>query len=139
MIFFISAILSIIFLVLGIIHINWAIGNSWGLSKALPTSENGDKLFTPGTFACLAVGIALTVVCLFYQIRPQDDNPKNWIFDYGGWLIPALFLIRAMGDFKYVGFFKKVTSTEFAMMDTKYYTPLCLGIGVLGIIVQLLK
>ena len=33
---------------------------------------------------------------------------------------------RAIGDFKYVGFFKRVRGSKFARMDTLVYSPLCL-------------
>lgn len=34
-------------------------------------------------------------------------------------------LARAVGDFRLVGFFKKVKGSEFALMDTLLYSPLC--------------
>jgi hypothetical protein len=39
-------------------------------------------------------------------------------------------LARAMGDFNYVGFFKRVRGTRFARMDTLLYSPLCLALAV---------
>jgi hypothetical protein len=35
-------------------------------------------------------------------------------------------LARAVGDFKYVGFSKRVRGTPFARLDTWIYSPLCL-------------
>lgn len=62
-----------------------------------------------------------------------------FVSKYGLGIIAAIFLIRAIGEFKYVGFFKKVKHTKFWQSDTRYYSPLCLGIGVLTIILQLMK
>jgi hypothetical protein len=45
-------------------------------------------------------------------------------------VLVAVFAIRALGDFKYVGFFKKVKNTDFAINDTKYFTPLCAFVAV---------
>jgi len=45
-------------------------------------------------------------------------------------LIAVVFLIRAMGDFKYVGFFKKVRNTRFAKLDMNFYSPLCVAVSV---------
>jgi len=41
-------------------------------------------------------------------------------------LIAVAFFFRAVGDFNYVGFFKKVKNTGFAKRDNRYYSPLCL-------------
>ena len=131
-----TSLLTITFLVLAVIHLNWAIGNTWGLKNALPTTEDGKLLFKPGPFASFAVGIGLTIFGLFYQITPQEGNSLNWIFEVLGWGIPVIFLLRAIGNFKYVGFFKKVKDTDFAKMDSKFFSPLCLGIGLLGLVVQ---
>lgn len=58
---------------------------------------------------------------------------------YTGWIIALLFFIRAIGDFKYVGFFKSVKQTTFGTMDTTYYAPLCLVISSVGIIIEILN
>lgn len=63
----------------------------------------------------------------------------NWITNYGYWIIPSIFILRAIGDFKYVGFFKKVRNTEFAKTDSKWFAPLCLTIGIFGILIQLMN
>ena len=35
-------------------------------------------------------------------------------------------LVRAIGDFGYVGFFKRKGGNPFARLDTRVYSPLCL-------------
>jgi len=44
-----------------------------------------------------------------------------------------VLLARAVGDFKYVGFFKTVRASRFAVLDTWFYSPLCalLALGAL--------
>jgi hypothetical protein len=44
------------------------------------------------------------------------------------WLAIAMagaFGLRAVGEFRLVGFFKRVKGTRFARMDTLVYSPLC--------------
>jgi hypothetical protein len=53
----------------------------------------------------------------------------------GNLAIAIIFLIRAIGDFRYVGFLKKIKNTKFAKKDTKYYSPLCSLISVLAFII----
>ena len=49
---------------------------------------------------------------------------------YSGIFLSIIFTIRAIGEFNAVGFFKKIRDTEFAIYDTKYFSPLCLILGV---------
>jgi Protein of unknown function (DUF3995) len=53
-----------------------------------------------------------------------------WVFRYGNFFIAFVFLARAIGDFKYAGFFKKVKGTPFAKNDSRFYSPLCLFLSV---------
>jgi hypothetical protein len=39
-------------------------------------------------------------------------------------------LLRAVGEFRYVGLFKRVRGTKFAVLDTYVYSPLCLLLAV---------
>jgi len=38
-----------------------------------------------------------------------------------------------------VGFFKKIKHTEFAKSDSKIFSPLCLSIGVIGVLIQFIS
>lgn len=35
-------------------------------------------------------------------------------------------LLRGVGEFRYVGLFKRVKGSRFARNDTRFYSPLCL-------------
>jgi hypothetical protein len=41
------------------------------------------------------------------------------------WAFAAVFALRCLGDFRYVGLFRCVHGTDFAVMDAKFFTPLC--------------
>ena len=118
---------------------SWALGNTFGFSEALPTNENGDRVINPRRIDSLVVGIGLISFALFYMIKGGFINYllPNWLLAFAGWLIPIIFLLRAIGDFKYVGFFKKVNSPDFGKRDTKYFSPLCLVLAIIGIIIEL--
>ena len=47
----------------------------------------------------------------------------------------AVFLARAIGDFRLVGFFKRVQGSRFARLDTLVYAPLCLILGIAALFV----
>lgn len=136
-----SIILFVIFSALGLIHFYWLSGGKWGLEKALPTKNNGEKAIEPPKIATVIVGIGLISFGLIYLIKTGLFNFQvpNWIITYGSWIIPSIFILRAIGDFNYVGIFKKIKNTEFAKADSKWFIPLCLIIGILGILIQLMN
>jgi len=45
--------------------------------------------------------------------------------------LALIFAFRALGDFRYVGFFKRVRGNLFAQRDTWFYSPLCLLLAIL--------
>jgi hypothetical protein len=133
--------LSLVFIGLGLIHFYWAIGGEYGFAASLPTTENGERVLNPTRIQCVIVGLGLTAFGLFYLMKSgliQLMTPE-WIMTYGNWIIPIIFILRAVGEFKYVGFFKSVKATNFGKLDTKFFSPLCLIIGILGMIIQLMK
>lgn len=134
-----SVILSLMFFVLALIHLNWALGGKYGFEASLPTNGNGDRVLNPRKIDCAIVGIALALFGLFYIFKADliDLELPPWIFKNGGWIIAAIFILRAIGDFKYVGFFKRVKTTDFGKRDTRLFAPLCLAMGLIGIIIQL--
>lgn len=123
------------------IHLNWVIGGKFGYVESLPTKENGERVLNPKKIDSAIIGIGLIAFGIFYMIESGliEYNLPEWIIKYGSWIIPIIFLLRAVGEFKYVGFFKSVRKTDFGKLDTKLFSPLCLIIGILGIIIQLIK
>ncbi len=133
--------LFVIFSSLSFIHFYWLLGGKWGLEKSLPTNEIGKKAMEPPKIATAIVAIGLLSFALVYLIKTSLINIQipNWIINYGSWIIPSIFILRAIGDFNYVGLFKKIKNTEFGKADSKWFVPLCLTIGILGILIQLLN
>jgi hypothetical protein len=126
-----SGILIVIFSVLAGLHLYWAAGGRWGIEHAAPVNERGKKFLNTGVAACLIVAAGLALFGAYYLILPSG------MLAIMGWIIPFIFLIRAIGDFRYVGFSKKVKSSTFAELDTKFFSPLCLMIAALGITIKL--
>ncbi|QMW02862.1 DUF3995 domain-containing protein [Spirosoma foliorum] len=121
---------SIILLVVSGIHVYWALGGNWGLRESLP-ERNGTKMLRPGRFITFIVAIIFSGMALFYLYKIGHFPSINsliptWLSQYGLWILAIIFLIRALGDFRYVGFFKRIRNSRFADLDTKFYSPLCL-------------
>jgi hypothetical protein len=137
----IAFLLSLIFIFLSAIHIYWGFDGKSGSSASIPTTSNNKPVIKPGAIDCFVVAIALLCFSIFVLIKAGVIlfALPNWLLNYGLWAITAIFLLRAIGEFKYVGFFKKIKTTQFGQLDTKYYSPLCLIIGVLSIILELIN
>ncbi|MEQ8627563.1 DUF3995 domain-containing protein [Ekhidna sp.] len=128
--------LFLIFLALSFLHFYWAFFGNWGFEQALPKNVDGSLVLAPTSIDSVIVGTALLFFALFYLfLASQVIRIPKWINRTFGWLIPIIFLIRAIGDFRYVGFLKTVDSTSFAQTDYLFYSPLCLLISILGFMV----
>ncbi|REG85421.1 DUF3995 domain-containing protein [Algoriphagus antarcticus] len=131
-----ATLLIAIFFGLALIHFYWACGGQWGFESTLPTDEHGIRLLNPKTLDSIIIGVALVLFGIFYWVTfiSKKDRFPYWLKTIGMWSIPILFALRAMGDFKYIGFFKKINSTEFANYDNLLYSPLCLTIAIIGFV-----
>ncbi|MBI5109203.1 MAG: DUF3995 domain-containing protein [Rhodocyclales bacterium] len=126
------------FALLSILHFYWAAGGRGGHIAVLPTwpAEPGataapKPALNPGTWATLGVATGLAAIALAVALRvgllgePVDHWVLRWILI----ALAALMFARAVGDFRFVGFFKSVRGTVFARADNLVYSPLCLAFG----------
>ncbi|HEY8784399.1 MAG TPA: DUF3995 domain-containing protein [Mucilaginibacter sp.] len=134
----IASFLVIVFIFLAAIHIYWAFGGKNPSVATIPTTQNNKAVINPGLFDCLVVAIGLLSFGLSILIKSgvTSFSSPGWLMNCGLWAIAAIFILRAIGEFKYIGFFKKIKTTKFGQLDTKYYAPLCLLIGILCVILE---
>ena len=112
------------------------------MDSVIPTKDKtSDKIFSPSPLSTVVVAIGLLGFGLIALGGTGlfSDGVELKYFRWGNLFIAFIFLARAVGDFNYVGFFKKIKQTKFGKNDTKYYSPLCLTIGILTIILELKK
>jgi len=95
-----SIILLIIFTSLGSIHFYWLFGGKWGLEKVIPTKDNQMSTLSIPKFATLIVALVLLLFGLVYLVKSGLSNIQvpNWIMNYGYWIIPSIFILRAIED-----------------------------------------
>lgn len=125
-----SAAVAAVLCALSGIHWYWLLGGRRGIAAAVPV--NGDQpLFQPGKPATAAVALLLAAAAYLVAgntgVVPQVLD--GWVYRWGGWTVGTVFLLRAVGDFRWVGLFKQKSDTRFAIWDTRIYSPLCLGLG----------
>ncbi len=121
-----------IFLWISIIHFYWAFGGKLWLGSVLPSTTEGVKILAPSMLDSIIVAILLLLFSILYGIQIGNRIIKTKILRFFYWFMPIIFLIRSIGDFRYVGFFKIIQNTNFAEMDTLLFSPLCLFLSLSG-------
>lgn len=122
---------TVILLIISGIHVYWGAGGQWALAGAIPQMD-GKSAFRPGRVATLIVALGLAIFAALHLARMGWlPLPLSAIWlRYSLLAVGGIFFIRAVGDFRYVGFFKRITDTAFAKLDTAYYVPLCLVLSI---------
>lgn len=141
MLFFLGITSGFIFLVLSLMHVYWAFGGVYALGKVIPTKSNESKVFKAPLFLTFLVAVFLFLVSLVYADSAEVYKVAflpEFLKEFDLIIFASIFIIRAIGDFKYVGFFKKIKGTQFAKNDSKYFSPLCVFLGIAGILIVIL-
>jgi hypothetical protein len=128
--------LVLIFSFLSVIHFYWMFGGRFGSQSVFPTKNESVSPKMPGPIPTFIVALGLLSIVLLILFKADLFLVKlpASIDRYGLRVVAAIFILRAVGDFNYVGFFKKIKQTKFGLNDTKYYSPLCFVTGVLLIL-----
>ncbi len=119
-------------MVIAAVHLYWAAGGTTWKAGAIP-SRGGVPVLSPSPLTTLLVGIALlgmavvvgSTAGLFPRFLPTG------LLRGASAVLALIFAVRAVGEFRYVGFFKQVRGSVFAGRDTYLYSPLCLLLAVL--------
>lgn len=122
--------LAVLFALLSVFHVIGAFG-LWRSLAVVPVIP-GEPPHYPASLSWLGVAGALGLAALVVLVR--GDVLLRWVPSRLSTLACAVlggvFVVRAIGDLRFFGFFRSVTDTSFAFWDTWLYTPLCLVIGL---------
>ena len=119
------------FVGLSVLHLYWALGGRAGEAAAVPELNNRPA-FAPSARSTLAVAFGLALCAVLVAASAElilSSAPPPWV-TWLAFLLALVLVARAVGDFRLVGFFKRVRGTHFARLDTTVYAPLCLVLGV---------
>jgi glucan phosphoethanolaminetransferase (alkaline phosphatase superfamily) len=135
-----SLINALIFTIISGFHFYWAMGGKVGFDVVLPSNRDASKALSPSKSITSVAALVFLSMAVFYLIKARliDFPLPQLIYNYGLYALASVLIIRAIGDFKYAGFFKTVKDTPFADYDTKYYSPLCLFLGLSTLVIQFL-
>ena len=128
---------TVIFILLSILHFYWAFGGKLWYDDVLPTSSNMQHKLNPSATAGLIIAFGLLFLALLTagNLGLFDRYIKRTYFRYSTFIITIIFLLRAIGDFKFIGFFKTVKSTSFGLNDTCFFSPLSSLIALLSLLI----
>jgi hypothetical protein len=131
---------SLVFLLLGLLHFYWAAGGKLAFGEALPKNTSGERMLNPTKPQSALVGFLLTTLSGFYltTLDMYSFDALENVKAYINWIVVIIFSLRAIGDFRYMGFFKKIRNTDFGKKDTFIYSPLCLILATNAALVELL-
>ena len=120
-----------VFASLSLVHVYWLFGGRFGHLAAIPEVD-GKLVFEPSVVATLVVAIGLVLCAMVIAgtagilALPLSQTVLAWMPR----ALAVVLLFRAMGDFRSVGFFKRIRHTHFARLDTTVYSPLCLAMAI---------
>jgi hypothetical protein len=119
-----------VFALISLLHLYWAAGGRVGRDVAIP-SVGGVRAFSPSPFGTVLVAAAFLVAIfvILGQIGLLGKAVPRWIFRWATLGVAIIFFLRAVGEFRLVGFFKRASDTAFAYWDTRLFSPLCLVIA----------
>lgn len=128
-----AIIVSTVLIAIGVVHLYWMIGGRKGMAIALPSrrDDSGKPLFKPGRFEIGAVIVlfwaAALLVLMYADVIPVIGPPR--LPRLAAWALVIVFAIRAIGEFHYLGLFKRYRTSPFGRLDTYVYSPLCLVVS----------
>jgi hypothetical protein len=125
---------AVVFAGLAVVHVRWAFTGPGASSAGIPTRADGSPVLNPGPVAALGVAALLLASAWLLLERAGLGldlltAPMPAIGTAG---VAVILLLRGIGDFRYVGLFKRVRDTPFARMDSRVYTPLVLALAAVA-------
>jgi hypothetical protein len=127
-----------VFLGLGMLHLYWASGGRAGSGAAVPRVD-GSAAFSPTPAATVIVALALFAAAGVVALAGGAIRLPlpRWMMTGAASVLAAILALRAVGDFRLVGFFKTRGEGRFAELDTFVYSPLCLALaGAIAFIIM---
>jgi hypothetical protein len=134
----IGLLVSGVLFAIAMLHVYWAFGGRTGMIFAVP-SRDGEPLFRPSRASTLAVAFALLAAG---AVALDAGHLLAWrlprpVALVGCMALAVVFVARAVGERRYIGFFKQVRGTSFAWWDTRVFSPLCAAVGVAFVILAI--
>lgn len=125
---------------LGILHTYWLLGGKHSIEYFFPAnSPFRKKNIKPKKLKMFLTSLLLFFMAFFFveQMAGFTKIFNADAFKWGNKIITVIFVLRAFGNFTYVGFTKSFKKGTFAKLDTYLYSPVCLLIAALAYLLSL--
>ncbi|MFN2425797.1 MAG: DUF3995 domain-containing protein [Candidatus Binatia bacterium] len=126
-----AATIALCLFTLATVHFYWGLCCIDGRPMLVPELD-GKPAYKPRNSDYLDVASALVLACVIVAARGEvvhSPMPVAWT-NTATFAVGAVLIARAIGDFRFVGFFKRVHDTRFAEWDTRLFSPVSLLLGV---------
>ncbi|MGV3491033.1 MAG: DUF3995 domain-containing protein [Devosia sp.] len=137
---FVAALIFVVLLTVSIAHFLWAIGSRWPIrdeALLVRTVIGHPGITRIPRLQSLLVAIAVLAAGVF-ALALADYSSGGWWLNLIGIALAAVFLGR--GVIGYTAAWRARFSLEpFATQDRKYYSPLCIGIGIAYIVLVIMR
>jgi hypothetical protein len=134
MVQFLALLGAVVFTGLTVVHVRWAFTGPGGFTASVPTRPDGSPVLSPGPLAALGVA-ALLLASGWLLLERAGLGPGLLAAPLpaiGAAGVAVVLLLRGIGDFRYVGLFKRVRGTPFGRMDSRFCTPLVLALAAVA-------
>ena len=116
-----------------LLHLYWALGGKRLLPVVVPIHRATRRpTFDVGRFSAGLVALALThaawtlgAAAELWQ-TPWSAHTNRYLV----YLWTGIFVLRVVGDFRFIGLFKGVRGTPFARADDWLFTPVCGAVAI---------
>jgi lysylphosphatidylglycerol synthetase-like protein (DUF2156 family) len=125
---------------IAVLHVYWALGGRWGADVAVPSREHEATraVFTPPPAVTLVVaGLLAGAALVALEGSGWTRVLPAWMATLGIWVLSVVFALRSIGEFRYVGLFKRVRNTPFARLDSSAFTPLTIALSLSSVLIAL--
>jgi glycerol uptake facilitator-like aquaporin len=136
-----AAVIVVPLLAISLAHLLWSVGARWPirdeklLARAVIGSPGVQRM--PPKIFSLGIGTSVLVACVL-ALSLADHEGGGVTLTLVGVLLAAIFLAR--GIIGYTDWWKQRTPEEpFRTLDRKNYSPLCLGIGAIFLVLVIMR
>ena len=115
------------------LHLYWALGGDFGQTVSTPALGGRSVIHVPSySNALVALGLLAGALVLAARSGGFGSAARTPVTSIAAGVMAVGFALRAIGDFRFLGFFKTVQGTSFAHYDTWVYSPLCVCLAIIS-------
>lgn len=112
--------------IISLLYLYWGLGGMWLTDKASPVVD-GKPLVRMSRMSALGAALGTFFIAAVPVVSMRPLLRTCMLV-----LIMGAFAYRAVGDFRYFGFFKSTKDSAYSKWDTRVYSPVALLVSVLA-------